>query len=158
MWAITRPSSAVRPEPSSIIAIAEREGAILDSKELDEERVFQHRQQTGSILNDPGATNILRTTEALECDCDVLIPAALENQLTKENAPRVKAKIVLEGANSPTTPEAEDILQEKGVMVIPDVYANAGGVTVSYFEWLKNLSHVRFGRIGKRYEQAMKRQ
>jgi glutamate dehydrogenase (NAD(P)+) len=141
-----------------IIAIALREGAILNPRGLDEEKVLQHRRETGSILNYPGATNILQTANALELECDVLIPAALENQLTKENAPRVKAKIILEGANGPTTPEAEEILQEKGIMVIPDVYANAGGVTVSYFEWLKNLSHVRFGRMGKRYEQEMKRQ
>ncbi len=140
-----------------IIAIAEREGAILDPNGVDESQVFRHREETGSILNYPKATNILQSSAALELECDVLIPAALENQLTIENAPRIKAKIVLEGANGPTTPEAEDILQEKGVLVIPDIYANAGGVTVSYFEWLKNLSHVRFGRVQKRYEQAVKR-
>ncbi len=137
-----------------IIAIAEREGAILNPKGLDEEKVLQHRREYGSILDYPGATNIQRSTDALELDCDVLIPAALENQLSKENAPRVKARILLEGANGPTTPEAEEIFQEKGILVIPDVYANAGGVTVSYFEWLKNLSHVRFGRMEKRYEEA----
>ena len=137
-----------------VIAIAMREGAILNPKGLDEEKVLQHRWEHGSILDYPGATNIRRSTDALELDCDVLIPAALENQLTRENAPRIKAKILLEGANGPTTPEAEEIFQEKGILVIPDVYANAGGVTVSYFEWLKNLSHVRFGRMEKRYEEA----
>jgi glutamate dehydrogenase (NAD(P)+) len=142
---------------ATIIAIAEREGAILDPKGLDEERVFLHRKETGSILNYAGATNIPQTSEALELDCDVLIPAALENQLTEENAPRIKARIVLEGANGPTTPKAEEVLHSRGVLVIPDIYANAGGVTVSYFEWLKNLSHVRFGRMGKRYEEAVKR-
>lgn len=141
-----------------IIAIAEREGAIVDSKGLDEEKVYQHRVSTGSILGYPGARDLFPSQEALELECDVLIPAALENQLGAENAPRVKARIVLEAANGPTTPEAEDILQAKGVLVVPDIYANAGGVTVSYFEWLKNLSHVRFGRMGKRYEEAMKRQ
>ena len=90
---------------------------------------------------------------ALELDCDVLLPAALENVLTVENAGRVRAKIVLEGANGPTTPEAEQVFRDRGILVIPDVYANAGGVTVSYFEWLKNLSHVRFGRLQKRLEE-----
>ena len=81
------------------------------------------------------------------------MPAALENVLTAENAPRIKAKIIAEGANGPTTPEAEEIFRQRGLMVLPDIYANAGGVTVSYFEWLKNLSHVRFGRMEKRLEE-----
>lgn len=141
-----------------IIAIAEREGAITNPAGLNEEEVFQHRKATGSILNFPGATNITNSIEALELDCDVLIPAALENQLTAENAPRIKARIIVEGANGPTTPEAEEILLSQGVLIVPDVYANAGGVTVSYFEWLKNLSHVRIGRMGKRYEESQERQ
>ena len=116
--------------------------------------MFQHRKATGSILNFPGATNIANTAAALELECDVLMPAALESVLTAENAPRIKAKIILEGANGPTTPEADPIFREKGILVIPDIYCNAGGVTVSYFEWLKNLSHVRFGRMQKRHEQA----
>lgn len=140
-----------------IVAIAEREGAIFNASGLDEEQVFQHRTATGSILDYAGATNMTDTEAALELDCDVLVPAALENQLTEENAPRIRAKIILEGANGPTTPTAEEILLSKGVLIVPDIYANAGGVTVSYFEWLKNLSHVRFGRMGKRYEEAMKK-
>lgn len=139
---------------ATLIAIAEREGAIFNSAGLNEEEVFQHRKATGSILDFPGAKNLSGTNEALELDCDVLIPAALENQLTTFNAARLRARIILEGANGPTTPEAEEILLAKGVLIIPDVYANAGGVTVSYFEWLKNLSHVRFGRMGKRYEEG----
>jgi glutamate dehydrogenase (NAD(P)+) len=137
-----------------VIAIAEREGAITSATGLNEDDVFNHRKQTGSILNFPGATNITNTASALEMDCDVLIPAALEGVFTAENAPRIKARIILEGANGPTTPAADPIFREKGILVIPDIYANAGGVTVSYFEWVKNLSHVRFGRMSKRHEMA----
>jgi glutamate dehydrogenase (NAD(P)+) len=130
------------------------EGAIHNPNGLHEAEVLAHRRASGSILNFPGAQNIARSADALELDCDVLVPAALESQITVENAPRVRAKIILEGANGPTTPEAEAILNARGVLVIPDVYANAGGVTVSYFEWLKNLAHIRFGRIDRRHEQA----
>jgi glutamate dehydrogenase (NAD(P)+) len=137
-----------------IVAIAEREGAIVSEKGLVEDAVFQHRKATGSILGFPGATDLPDTAAALELDCDVLLPAALEGVFTAENAPRIKARIILEGANGPTTPEADPVFRQKGIMVIPDIYCNAGGVTVSYFEWLKNLSHVRFGRMSKRHEQA----
>lgn len=137
-----------------IIALAEYEGAIYDAKGLNIEAVMKHRRETGSILNFPEATNLGSREEALELDCDILIPAALENQITEENAGRVKAKILAEAANGPTTAGAEEILQRKGVLIIPDIYLNAGGVTASYFEWLKNLSHVRFGRMGKRFEQT----
>ncbi len=137
-----------------IVGISEYEGAIYNAKGLDVDDVFKHRKSTRSILNYPGATNILKTGDALELDCDILIPAALEKQITAENAPRIKAKIIGEGANGPTTPEAEEILLKKGVMVLPDIYLNAGGVTVSYFEWLKNLQHVRLGRMGKRFAET----
>jgi glutamate dehydrogenase (NAD(P)+) len=137
-----------------LVGLAEYEGAIANPDGLDLEAVVAHRRESGSILNFPGATNIARSLEALELDCDVLIPAALENQITADNGRRVKAKIVLEGANGPTTSEGADILEAAGVMVVPDIYANAGGVTVSYFEWLKNLQHVRFGRMENRYREA----
>ena len=137
-----------------ITGLAEYEGAIYSEKGLDVEQVMKHRRETGSILNFPGAQNLARREDALELECDILIPAALENQITEENAPRIKAKIIGEAANGPTTAAAEDILLQKKVMIIPDIYLNAGGVTVSYFEWLKNLSHVRFGRMGKRFEQT----
>jgi glutamate dehydrogenase (NAD(P)+) len=137
-----------------IVGIAEYEGAIYNANGLDVEDVFKHRKSTKSILNFPGATNILKTADALELDCDILIPAALEKQITAENAPRIRARIIGEGANGPTTPEAEEILLKRGVLILPDIYLNAGGVTVSYFEWLKNLQHVRLGRMGKRFTET----
>ena len=139
-----------------IVAIAEYDGAIVSDQGLDVEKVAAHRNETGSILQYAGARQI-ETAAALELDCDILIPAALENVITADNAPRIKAKIVLEGANGPTTPDAEKNLSSRGVMVIPDIYANAGGVTVSYFEWLKNLSHVRYGRMERRLEESSER-
>jgi glutamate dehydrogenase (NAD(P)+) len=137
-----------------IVGIAVPEGAIYNPKGLDADAVVKHRQETASILNFPGATNLATSADALELECDILIPAALENQITETNAPRIQAKIVAEGATAPTTTAGEEILLKKNVMVIPDIYLNAGGVTVSYFEWLKNISHVRFGRMGKRFEQT----
>ena len=137
-----------------LVGLSESEGAIANPKGLDIEQVMAHRRERRSIMDFPGATNLARREEALELDCDILIPAALERQVTAENAPRVKAKIVVEAANGPTTQEADEILTQRGVMVVPDAYINAGGVTVSYFEWVKNLGHVRFGRMQKRFEQG----
>ncbi len=134
-----------------IVGLAEFEGSIYNEKGLDVEAVFQHRKATGSILNFPGATNFSKSSDALEAPCDILIPAALENVINGDNAGNVKAKIVGEAANGPLTPEADEILINKGVLVVPDMYLNAGGVTVSYFEWLKNLSHVSYGRLEKRF-------
>jgi glutamate dehydrogenase (NAD(P)+) len=134
-----------------VVGLAEYEGSIYNENGLDIEAVFQHRKKTGSILNFPGATNFNKNTDALEAPCDILIPAALENVINAENADRVQAKIVGEAANGPLTPEADEILINKGVLVVPDMYLNAGGVTVSYFEWLKNLSHVSYGRLEKRF-------
>ena len=142
-----------REHGAKVIAIAEFEGAIYSKDGLNEEDVFQHRKKTGSILNFPGATNIEKSSDALEMECDILIPAALENVIDGNNAPRIKAKIIGEAANGPLTPEADEIFAKKGILVIPDMYLNAGGVTVSYFEWLKNLSHVRYGRLEKRFTE-----
>ena len=142
-----------RENGAVVVSIAEFEGAIFNEAGLNEEEVFQHRKKTGSILNFPGATNLKNSGDALELACDILIPAALENVIDENNAPRIKAKIIGEAANGPLTPEADDILAAKGVLVIPDMYLNAGGVTVSYFEWLKNLSHVRYGRLEKRFTE-----
>jgi glutamate dehydrogenase (NAD(P)+) len=140
---------------AKVIALAEYEGAIMNPAGLNEEDVFQHRKKTGSILNFPGATNIANSTDALEIECDILIPAALENVINGENAPRIKTKIIGEAANGPLTPEADDDFIKRGILVVPDMYLNAGGVTVSYFEWLKNLSHVRYGRLEKRFTEDM---
>jgi len=137
-----------------IVGLAEYDGAIYNDDGMNVDEVQLHRRESGSILNFPKAANFNHTSEALEHDCDILIPAALERQITGENAPRLKAKIVAEGANGPVTSEAEEILLDKGVLILPDAFLNAGGVTVSYFEWLKNLSHVRFGRMSKRFEES----
>jgi len=138
-----------------VIAISEHDGAVYNENGLNEEELIQFRNRTGSITNFPGAKTITNTNDALELECDILIPAALENVINAENAPRIKAKIIGEAANGPLTPEADDILIKKGTLVIPDMYLNAGGVTVSYFEWLKNLSHVRYGRMEKRFTENL---
>ena len=137
---------------AKIVGIAEYEGSIYNPKGIDIEKLLEHRKNTGTIMNFAEAKPLSNRMEALELDCDILIPAALENQITEENAPRVKAKIIAEAANGPVTADANEILIKKGVWTLPDMYINAGGVTVSYFEWLKNLSHVRFGRMTKRFE------
>ena len=144
-----------RENGAIVIAIAEYEGAVYNENGINEEELFKHRKATGSVLNFVDSKNILVSAEALELECDILIPAALENVIDGNNAPRIKAKIIGEAANGPLTPEADAVFAEKGVMVIPDMYLNAGGVTVSYFEWLKNLSHVRYGRLEKRFTENM---
>jgi glutamate dehydrogenase (NAD(P)+) len=138
-----------------VVGLCEFEGAIYNADGLDVEAVFQHRKATGSILGYPGAKQEFKNSaEGLEQPCDILVPAALENQITEANVGRIKAKIIAEGANGPTSPEAETIFYQNGGLIIPDMYVNAGGVTVSYFEWLKNLSHVAFGRINRRFEET----
>jgi len=140
---------------AKIIALAEYEGAICNENGLDVDEVFQHRRKTGSILNFKGAENFKDNKDALEMECDILIPAALENVIDGENAHRVKAKLIGEAANGPLTFEADEVFAKRGIVVVPDMYLNAGGVTVSYFEWLKNLSHVRYGRMEKRFTENM---
>ena len=138
-----------------IVGVGEVEGAIYKEDGFDIHDLLRHRKETGSILGYPGATDYDKSqrNKVMEFECDILVPAALENQITESNAHSVKAKIVAEAANGPVTSVADQILREKGVLVIPDMYLNAGGVTVSYFEWLKNLSHVRFGRMDKRLNE-----
>ncbi|WP_341841234.1 Glu/Leu/Phe/Val dehydrogenase [Chitinophaga caseinilytica] len=140
---------------SKVVCLIEWDGAIYNHKGLDPDAVLKHKMETGSITGFPGAKNLKKNTDGLEVECDILIPAALENVIHAENAPKIKAKIIGEAANGPLTPEADDILAKKGVIVVPDMFLNAGGVTVSYFEWLKNLSHVRYGRLGKRFDENM---
>lgn len=138
-----------------VVGVTEYEGGIYDAKGIDIHALLKYRKETGSILDYPGSKNYTenRGAEVLEMECDVLVPAALENQINKDNADRIKASIIAEAANGPVTAEAQDILVAKNRMIIPDLYLNAGGVTVSYFEWLKNLSHMRFGRMEKRFNQ-----
>jgi len=122
-----------------IVAVSDSKGAIYNKKGLDIDDVIKHKDHAGSVIGFNGADS-LSNKELLELDCDILIPAALENQITKANAHEIKAKIVLELANGPTTPDADKILFKKGITVVPDILANAGGVTVSYFEWVQNVS------------------
>ncbi len=123
---------------SKVVAISDTKGGIYSEKGLNFEDVLKHKQKTGSVQGLPGTKNV-SNEELLELGVDVLIPAAIENQITSKNASKIKAKIVLELANGPTTPEADEILHKKGVLVLPDFLANAGGVTVSYFEWVQNV-------------------
>ncbi len=140
-----------------LVGLLEYEGGIYNPDGLDLEAVMQHRRETGKILGFPGAKDV-PNPKGLELPCDILVPAALENQITEQNMARIQAKIIAEAANGPVTSAANEYLREKGVLIIPDIYLNAGGVTVSYFEWLKNLSHVRFGRMQKRFEEKAQRQ
>lgn len=143
----------MRDAGAILVGLLEYEGGIYNPQGLDLEDVMEHRRETKSILNFRGAKNIEPSAKGLELPCDILIPAALEHQITSENADRIQACIIGEAANGPLTSEASEIIINKGKLIIPDIYLNAGGVTVSYFEWLKNISHVRFGRIGKRFEE-----
>lgn len=137
-----------------IVGIAEYEGAIYNSNGLDPRKVMKHRKSTKSILGyENSEKEFTNSLECLEAEADIVVPAAIEGVINGENAGRIQAKIIGEGANGPVTPEGSKILLDKGCMVVPDMYLNAGGVTVSYFEWLKNLSHVRFGRMNKRFNE-----
>ena len=131
-------SQLVEAQGPKIIAASDSKGGVLNKAGLDSAALRKHKEKTGSVVGFAGAKTITNE-ELLETDCTILIPAALENQITAKNAGKVKAKIVAEAANGPTTPEADDILYKNQILVIPDILANGGGVTVSYFEWLQNL-------------------
>jgi glutamate dehydrogenase (NAD(P)+) len=139
-----------------IVGIVEREGAIYRAKGLDFQQAYDHRAAGGSLL-ELDADERLTGADGiggLTWDCDILLPAAIESVIRKTNAPDIRAKIVAEGANGPTTADGDAALRERGVLVLPDLFLNSGGVTVSYFEWIKNLSHIRFGRMERRFEAA----
>ena len=139
---------------SKITAIIERDGALHDEGGLDVEAVYQWIAKHGTIEGYPSAKMEKDGAKLLELDCDILIPAALEGVINLANAKNVKAPLIIEAANGPVTAGADEVLREKGTVIIPDMYANAGGVTVSYFEWVKNLSHIRFGRMQRRQEES----
>jgi len=139
---------------AKITHVIERDGAVHNNQGLDIEALRAHIVATGGVRDFKGGTFIEDGASALEAECDILIPAALEGVINLSNAARIKAPLIIEAANGPITAGADDVLREKGVVIIPDLYANAGGVTVSYFEWVKNLSHIRFGRMQRRQEES----
>ncbi len=139
---------------AKITHVIERDGAVHNNQGLDIEALRAHIVATGGVRDFNGGTFIEDGASALEAECDILIPAALEGVINLSNAARIKAPLIIEAANGPITAGADDVLREKGVVIIPDLYANAGGVTVSYFEWVKNLSHIRFGRMQRRQEES----
>ena len=136
-----------------IVAIIERDGAIENDSGLDIESVHQHIIETGGVQNFADGSFVENGLAVLEKPCDVLIPAALEGQITAINAERLNAKLICEAANGPITFEGDEVLNRRGVIVLPDAYVNAGGVTVSYFEWIRNLAHIRFGRMERRFDE-----
>jgi len=137
-----------------VVAVIERDGAIHDEKGIDIEELRAWIGDHGGVAGYPKGTYVQDGAAALEYECDILIPAALEGVINKGNAKNIKAPLIIEAANGPVTAGADEILRKKGTVIIPDMYANAGGVTVSYFEWVKNLSHIRFGRMQRRQEEA----
>ena len=139
---------------SKVIGIIERDGAIVNEDGFDIDAVRAWTGEHGGVKDFPGAEYTEDGARVLEQDCDILIPAALEGVIHRGNAENIKAPLIIEAANGPVTAGADEILRNKGTVIIPDMYANAGGVTVSYFEWVKNLSHIRFGRMQRRQEEA----
>ncbi len=137
-----------------VVAIIERDGALLSEDGLSVESVSEHLRQNGGVRGYPGAQFEEDGARVLEADCDILLAAALQGQITSANAGRIQAKLIAEAANGPVTFEADEILRAAGKMILPDLYLNAGGVTVSYFEWIKNLSHMRLGRLEHRMQAA----
>lgn len=139
---------------AKLVGVAEIEGAIFDPNGLDLNALMDYRKETGTIIGFGNSKELASNLDIFAQDCDILIPAALESQITGENVHEVKAKIIAEAANGPTTADAHEVLKERGALIIPDTYLNAGGVVVSYFEWLKDIQHVRYGRMNKRFDEG----
>jgi glutamate dehydrogenase (NAD(P)+) len=141
---------------SKIVALSDSAGGIYSAKGLNPYDVYKHKSKTGSVINYKGSQNITNE-DVLEAKCDILIPAALENQIKKTNADKVKARIVVEGANGPTSPAADRALHEKGIVLVPDILANSGGVATSYFEWVQNLTreHWTLEDVNRKLEGKM---
>jgi len=139
-----------------VVGLSDTQGGIHNAKGLDPNKVDAHKRETGSVVGFPGSETVTNT-QLLELDCDVLIPAAIENQIGEHNAPLIKATLIAEAANGPTSPEADRILYDKGVFLIPDILCNAGGVTVSYFEWVQDLQNLfwREATINARLKEVM---
>ena len=143
----------VKDDGVKLIGVAVHDGAVVNENGLDVNSINEYIKEHSGITGFPDGKYISQPAKVLEVDCDILIPAALEGQITKENAHRIRAPLIAEGANGPTTFEADEILTSNGKLVIPDIFLNAGGVTVSYFEWIKNISHIRFGRMERRLDE-----
>jgi len=143
---------------ASIVAVSDSQGGIHDPTGLDPDAVLRHKQETGSVVGFAGAED-LSNEELLDLPCDLLIPAALENQIRADNAPQIQARVVIEAANGPTTPAADRILTERGIPVVPDILANAGGVTVSYFEWVQNIENEQWDAetVSRKLRDKMRR-
>lgn len=137
-----------------VIAVIERDGALFSEGGLPIEDIFAYKREHGRLEGFPGAQFERQGAALLEADCDILIPAATHGQITSENAPRIRARLIAEAANGPVTLEADEILRGRGKVLIPDIYLNAGGVTVSYFEWIRNISHIGLGRLERRFDEA----
>jgi glutamate dehydrogenase (NAD(P)+) len=136
-----------------IIAIGEYNGYLYNEKGIDIDELVKHFQKNKNLKNFTGAKFIEKPAEVLTIACDILVPAALESVINMSNVEKIKAKLIVEAANGPITHDADEVLQKKGIDVLPDIYVNSGGVVVSYFEWVKNITHVRFGRLQRRYEE-----
>ncbi len=140
-------------DDAKITVIIEKDGALINQDGISVQRVREYMNANNSIRDFPDAEFTENGMAAMEIECDILIPAAMEAQITKKNAGRIKTKLIIEAANGPVTFEADEILRKRNITILPDAYVNAGGVTVSYFEWIRNLSHIRFGRMERRYDE-----